>query len=75
MLTFHSWSEDKSENVSNVIDFVLDEEKFKPPFNKLIKAECQQLKSKYKNITFKGITATTKNKIKILKDFDVRFIR
>ena len=70
VLTFHSISEAKSEKSSNVIDFVLDEEIFKNSFNKIIKEEFPQLKSKYKKITFKGITAITKNKIKILKDFD-----
>jgi hypothetical protein len=48
VLTFHSRSEAKSEKSSNVIDFVLDEEIFKNSFNKIIKEESLQLKSKYK---------------------------
>ena len=68
ILTFHSRSEMKSDRGSNVIDFV-DKELFIQCFNKVRKKEFPD-KSKYKNIFFKGITASTKNKLDILQEFD-----
>ena len=69
VLTFHSRSETKSESGSNVIDFV-DENQFIKTFKKIRKIEFPQLKNKYKHIVFKGITASSKNKLNILEDFD-----
>lgn len=69
VLTFHSRSETKSESGSNVMDFV-DENQFIKTFKKIRKIEFPQLKNKYRHIVFKGITASTKNKLKILEDFD-----
>ena len=68
VLTFHSRSETKSEKGSNVNDFV-DQKLFIECFNKIRKLEFPQIK-KYKKIVFKGITASTKNKLEILNDFD-----
>jgi predicted helicase len=69
VLTFHSRSETKSDTCSNVIEFV-DEELFKKSFNKILHDEFPHLKNKYKLITFRGITSSTKDKITILEDFD-----
>ena len=69
VLTFHSRSHTKSDSRSNVIDFV-NEDLFIKSFNKIRKTEFKHLKGKYKNITFKGITASTKDKLQILEDFD-----
>jgi len=72
ILTFHSRSETKSEKSSDVLSFITDdnEELFIKSFNKIRKTEFKHLKGKYKKITFKGITSSTKNKQKILQDFD-----
>jgi superfamily II DNA or RNA helicase len=69
VLTFHSRSHTKSDSSSNVIDFI-NEDLFIKSFNKIRKTEFKHLKGKYKNITFKGITASTKDKLQILEDFD-----
>jgi len=69
VLTFHSRSETRSENKSMVLDFV-DKKLFITAFDKIKKTEFNHLKEKYKKITFKGITSSTKNKIEILNDFD-----
>ena len=69
VLTFHSRSETKTDNGSNVIDFV-NADLFIKSFNKIRKTEFKHLRGKYKNITFKGITASTKDKLQILEDFD-----
>jgi superfamily II DNA or RNA helicase len=72
VLTFHSRSETKSDKSSDVSSFAnIDNIKqFKKCFEKIIKNEFPKLKDKYTNIIFKGITAFTKDKIKILKEFD-----
>ena len=72
ILTFHARSETKSDKSSDVLSFSNNEnkKKFIECFNKVIKNEFPESKNKYKNIEFKGITANTKNKFKILRDFD-----
>jgi superfamily II DNA or RNA helicase len=72
VLTFHSRSETKSEKGSDVISFSDDTNKkeFIKSFNKVLDDEFPTLKNKYLNIQFKGITANTKTKTKILKEFD-----
>ncbi len=72
VLTFHSRSETKSDIGSNVISFSNSENKnkFIDSFNKVLNSEYPTLKNKYKNIEFKGITANTKDKTKILDEFD-----
>ena len=69
VLTFHSRSETKSVKGSDVLSFI-DKEKFIKCFNNVIKNEFPKLKNKYKNIEFKGMTASTKNKVDILNEFD-----
>lgn len=69
VLTFHSRSETKSDKGSNVIDFV-NQELFVKSFNKVRKKEFSHLKNKYKKITLEGITASIKNKLKLLEEFD-----
>jgi superfamily II DNA or RNA helicase len=69
VLTFHARSETKSDKSSDVLSFV-NSKQFKICFEKIIKNEFPKLKDKYTNIEFKGITANTKDKIKILKEFD-----
>ena len=72
ILTFHSRSETEATKKSNVISFVnsKNNELCLNSFNKIINNEFPTLKNKYNKITFEGITATTKNKQKLLKDFD-----
>ena len=67
IMTFHSRSEASSERGSTVKDFV-NKKMFIKAFNKVLKDYA--VENTYKKITFTGITATTKNKIKILEDFD-----
>ena len=69
VLTFHSRSETKSDKGSNVIDFV-DKKLFVKSFNKILNDEFPHFINKYKNVTFKGITASTKNKLDLLDEFD-----
>ena len=72
VLTFHSRSQIKSEKGSDVLSFtdIENKNKFIKCFKNIIKIEFPQLKNKYKNIEFIGITANTKNKTQILKNFD-----
>jgi superfamily II DNA or RNA helicase len=72
VLTFHSRSETTSNIHSNVVDFTSKKniEKFVNIFNNLINNEYLDKKDYYGKITIKGITGKTKNKHKILKDFD-----
>ncbi len=74
VLTFHSRSNNdtKTNKGSNVIDFSDEDNKkeFKKCFDNIVKSEFPKLKKKYKNIEFKGITANTKNRKKILEEFD-----
>ena len=70
VLTFHTRSETISDVSSDVISFVNKKSEFIKCFNSVVKKEFPKLKEKYKNIEFKGITANTKNKAKILEDFD-----
>jgi superfamily II DNA or RNA helicase len=72
VLTFHSRSQTKSEKGSDVLSFtdIENKNKFIKCFKNIIKIEFPQLKNKYKNIEFIGITANTKNKTQILKNFD-----
>lgn len=71
VLTFHSRSETKSDKGSDVSSFTDDsnQKKFKKCFDKVVKNEFPKHKG-YKKIHFKGITAATKNKVSILKQFD-----
>ena len=71
VLTFHSRSETKSEKGSDVLSFTDDsnQKKFKKCFDRVLKKEFPKHKG-YKKIHFKGITAATKNKVGILKQFD-----
>jgi superfamily II DNA or RNA helicase len=69
VLTFHSRSETKSKKGSDVLSFI-NKENFIKCFNKVIENEFPKLKNKYKNIEFKGMTTNTKDKIKILNEFD-----
>ncbi len=57
---------------SDVLSFsnIKNKNKFINSFNKVLKTEYPKLKNKYKKIEFKGFTANTKNKIKILEEFD-----
>jgi superfamily II DNA or RNA helicase len=68
VLTFHS-SVIKTNKGSNVLDFI-NEELFIKCFNKILNTEFSHLENKYKSIIFNGITANTKNKLKILEQFD-----
>lgn len=70
ILTFHSRSEIRNENKINVIEFTNKKNEFISCFNKIINCEFPNLKNKYKNIRFCGITAKTQNKTKILQEFD-----
>jgi len=74
VLTFHSRSNNdtKTNKGSNIMDFSDEDNKkeFKKCFDNIVKYEFPKLKKKYKNIEFKGITANTKNRKKILEEFD-----
>ena len=71
-LTFHSRSETKSDKGSDVLSFSNDQnlKLFEKAFKKVQKEEFPKLKDKYKSIKFEGITANTKNKSDILKQFE-----
>ena len=61
----------KEDYYSNVEDFVFNAtENYREIFNKLIEKEFPDKKNKYKKIIIKGLTAKSKNKINILKQFD-----
>jgi superfamily II DNA or RNA helicase len=72
ILTFHSRSETKSDNGSDVSSFSdkMNKKEFIKCFNSIVKLEFPKLKDKYKNIEFKGITGNTKNKMEMLEEFD-----
>ncbi len=72
VLTFHARSEKASDKGSDVLSFTCDTNKklLDKAFNKVVNTEFPDLKNKFKKITFDGITANTKNKRYILKDFD-----
>lgn len=70
VLTFHSRSETESDKGSNVKDFSNKKKEFIECFNRVQKKEFPKAKEKYKNIEFVGITAKTKNRSKILQEFD-----
>ena len=72
VLTFHSRSETESDKGTNVNDFSKKSNltEFKKIFNKVQKSEFPELKDKYINIYFEGITASTPNRRKILDKFD-----
>ena len=72
VLTFHSRSETESDKGTNVNDFSKKSNltEFKKIFDKVQKSEFPELKDKYKNIYFEGITASTPNRRKILDKFD-----
>jgi len=72
VLTFHSRSETESDKGTNVNDFSKKSNltKFKKIFDKVQKLEFPELKDKYTNIYFEGITASTPNRIKVLDNFD-----
>ncbi|MBA43224.1 MAG: hypothetical protein CMF62_04335 [Magnetococcales bacterium] len=72
VLTFHGRSETSSDIYSDVVDFtsIDNKEKFKNIFNNLIKNEYPDKSDYFNKITIKGITGKTKNKQKILKEFD-----
>jgi superfamily II DNA or RNA helicase len=72
VLTFHSRSETKSEKNSDVLSFISKENKikFKKIFNKILEEEFPELKHKYIDFHFNGITGKTKDKLKILDKFD-----
>jgi superfamily II DNA or RNA helicase len=72
VLTFHSRSEVASEKGSSVIAFYNEENKklFKKTFDKVLQAEFPHKKDYYKKMTLTGITASTKNRTKILDVFD-----
>jgi superfamily II DNA or RNA helicase len=69
VLTFHSRSETKSETGSDVVSFSKKIKEFEKSFKKVL-AEFPKLKNKYKKIHFKGITANTKDRVKLLDKFD-----
>lgn len=71
ILTFHSRSETESNKFSTVNKFVTDENrnKLKKAYYK-VKKEFPNFTKKYKNISFEGITASTKDKSDVLKKFD-----
>ena len=72
VLTFHSRSSKKSDNSSDVLSFSNKENQdlFNRSFYKILNSEFPQLINKYKKIILKGIIAETKNKSKILNEFD-----
>jgi superfamily II DNA or RNA helicase len=72
VLTFHSRSETESDKGTNVNDFSKKSNliEFKKIFDKVQKSEFPELKDKYKNIYFEGITASTPNRRKVLDNFD-----
>jgi len=72
ILTFHSRSESESNKFSTVNKFVTDENynKLMKAYRKVLKDEFPHLREKYKNITFNGITSSTKDKNNILSTFD-----
>ena len=74
MLTFHYRSEVEHDIKSNVLDFVSKENinKFKKEFQYVLDNEFPELKNKYSvnKLIIKGITAKTKNRIQILKQFE-----
>ena len=72
VLTFHSRSEVASEKGSSVIAFYDEENKglFKKAFDKVLSTEFPHKAGFYKKITLTGITASTKNRTKILGVFD-----
>ena len=69
VLTFHSRSETKSETGSDVVSFSKKIKEFEQSFKKVL-IEFPKLKNKYKKIHFKGITANTKDRVKLLYKFD-----
>nr|QBK89583.1 MAG: helicase [Pithovirus LCPAC001] len=76
VLTFHSFSsstEDKEEDEnflkSNATDFVKIG-RFKKAFNEVLNAEFKNLEKKYTAIVMKKITANTRNRVDILKEFE-----
>jgi len=72
VLTFHSRSETASDKGSDVSSFYSEGNKklFKKAFDKVLQAEFPHKKDYYKKITLIGITASTKNRTKILGVFD-----
>ena len=72
VLTFHSRSEVASEKGSSVIAFYNEENKklFKKAFDRVLANEYPEKKDYYKKMTLTGITASTKNRTKILDVFD-----
>lgn len=72
VLTFHSRSEVKSNNGSDVLSFCDEENviKFGNSFKKILKNEFPKLKGKYKTIDFVGVNQNTKNRVEILQNFD-----
>ena len=72
VLTFHSRSLIKSNLSSDVVSFSNKENQtiFKSTFKKILSEEFPTFTEKYQKISFKGITGQTKNKSKILNEFD-----
>jgi len=72
-LTFHARSEVETDNGSYVMDFTSDENKlkFKKEYDEVLQTEFKEIIGEYKDkLIINGLTGKTKNKQKVLNEFD-----
>jgi superfamily II DNA or RNA helicase len=70
-MSFHSYSNPVEEQKAKTsVKHFAKEKLFKQSFEKILKTEFPHLSGKYKKITLKGCTADTKNRERLLRNFD-----